>query len=221
MSSPGRETAAPGGEPVRREGGRRRRREILQAVLRLIARDGIRAVRHRAVAEEAGVPLAATTYYFTDLAQLLRQAFELFAEERRADVASLRGELAHLLERAAGDVELFDVVTDRLSSYVIAQAAQREDRAVETAFRHEAQREPGLARLISEQDELFLDYSAELLGAVGSAEPVLDARITLGLILHLESQAAFGGMSPTTVARIIERHIDGILERARAQGQNE
>ena len=214
----GQEADPPARDPVRREGGRRRRREILQAVWRLIAREGIRAVRHRAVAAEAGVPLAATTYYFSDLAQLLREAFELFAQDRRADVESLRRDLLQLLRHPGSRQDLVVFVADHLSAYVLAQAAQREDRSVETAFRHEAQREPGLAQLIAEQDELLLNYTAELLRTVGSAEPELDATITLGLILHLESQVAFGGMSATTVARIVKRHISGILIRT---GQNE
>src|SRR5690606_30300634 len=41
-----------------------RRQAILDAAMRIIVRDGVRAVRHRAVAAEAGVPLSATTYYF-------------------------------------------------------------------------------------------------------------------------------------------------------------
>ena len=44
--------------------GERRKDEILAATLRLIGARGADAVTHRAVAEEAGVPLSATTYYF-------------------------------------------------------------------------------------------------------------------------------------------------------------
>ncbi|MGZ4481779.1 MAG: TetR/AcrR family transcriptional regulator, partial [Gaiellales bacterium] len=41
-----------------------RRQAILEATLRVIRDSGVHAVTLRAVAAEAGVPLAATTYYF-------------------------------------------------------------------------------------------------------------------------------------------------------------
>lgn len=73
--------------------GERRRTAIIAATLRLIARDGVSAVSHRAVAREAGVPASSVTYYFSSLDALLiatltdsaqtyaRQFRELVAEE--------------------------------------------------------------------------------------------------------------------------------------------
>jgi DNA-binding transcriptional regulator YbjK len=55
---------------------RGRREQILDATLRVIGRDGREAVTHRAVAEEAGVPLGSTTYYFDSRDDLLGQALE-------------------------------------------------------------------------------------------------------------------------------------------------
>jgi len=54
--------------------GERRRRAILDATLALVGREGTAAVTHRAVAAEAGVPLAATTYYFDSKEELIRDA---------------------------------------------------------------------------------------------------------------------------------------------------
>ena len=45
-----------------------RREAIVEATLRLIDRRGADAVTHRAVAAEAGVPLASTTYHFASKA---------------------------------------------------------------------------------------------------------------------------------------------------------
>lgn len=42
---------------------------------------GFAAVTHRAVAERAGLPLAATTYYFSSLVDLLAQAVETLAQK--------------------------------------------------------------------------------------------------------------------------------------------
>ena len=52
-----------------------RRLKILEATLRIAARDGLRGIKHRAVAREAKVPLAATTYYFRDIHELISDSF--------------------------------------------------------------------------------------------------------------------------------------------------
>ena len=74
---------------VVRESGKQRRLEIIEAALRVIARDGLRAVSHRAVAAEAAVPLAATTYYFHDLADLIAESFLYWSSAQQANVCLL------------------------------------------------------------------------------------------------------------------------------------
>ena len=68
----------------KRVDGKARREQILAATLRVVAREGVRAVRHRAVAKEAEVPLSATTYYFRDIHELIAEAFHSFAEQGRS-----------------------------------------------------------------------------------------------------------------------------------------
>ena len=58
------------GRKTSRVGSEQRRRLILEAALRIVIREGVRGIRHRAVAKEADVPLAATTYYFKDIQEL-------------------------------------------------------------------------------------------------------------------------------------------------------
>lgn len=55
----------------RRLKGERRRRAILDATLRVIAREGVGAVSHRNVAREAEVPPASIAYYFNGIDDLL------------------------------------------------------------------------------------------------------------------------------------------------------
>ncbi|MER5734784.1 MULTISPECIES: TetR family transcriptional regulator [unclassified Streptomyces] len=63
-----------------------RRERLVEAALRVVRRDGIGAVSHRAVAAEADVPLGSTTYHFASLDELLVAAL------RRMN-ADLAGEL--------------------------------------------------------------------------------------------------------------------------------
>jgi TetR/AcrR family transcriptional regulator, regulator of biofilm formation and stress response len=54
-----------------------RRRDIVEATLRLICQEGVNGISHRAVAAEAKVPLASTTYYFDSKDALVEEALEL------------------------------------------------------------------------------------------------------------------------------------------------
>ena len=73
-------------QPGVRARGAARRRAIVEAALALLGRGGSGAVTHRAVANEAGVPLAATTYYFATKSELVLDAFALAMTE---DVTAL------------------------------------------------------------------------------------------------------------------------------------
>lgn len=98
--------------PARRARGEARRRRILEATLAIVGREGAGAVTHRAVAAEAGVPLAATTYYFSSRDELLAQALEQAAredlEQLEKDAAGFAAEplsITTLAERLAASVE--------------------------------------------------------------------------------------------------------------------
>lgn len=63
----------------RRRRGELRRQALLDAAVRVIGRDGITGITHRAVAAEAAVPPAAPTYHFRDVDSLLAAALEAAA----------------------------------------------------------------------------------------------------------------------------------------------
>lgn len=87
---------------TRQARGRERRAAIVAAAGRVLIRDGVAALTHRAVAVEAGVPLGSTTYYFADRPELVRAAVtELLARERerRARVAVPDGDPLRVAER--------------------------------------------------------------------------------------------------------------------------
>src|SRR5882672_1153022 len=80
---------------VRRAEPLPRREAILDAALAVIAERGTEQLTHRSVAEEAGVPLGSTTYYFASRDELVREAFrryvvrvlELLGEMSRREVS--------------------------------------------------------------------------------------------------------------------------------------
>ena len=62
--------------------GEARRAALIEAVLRIMEHEGPSAVTHRSVAKEAGVPLAAATYYFDSIDDLLVTAMRHAADEQ-------------------------------------------------------------------------------------------------------------------------------------------
>ena len=64
--------------------GERRRYALVSAAADLLCEGGFDAVRHRAVARRAGLPLASTTYYFSSLDDLIAKAVE-YAGTREAE----------------------------------------------------------------------------------------------------------------------------------------
>lgn len=93
----------------RRAKGERRRQALIDAALRVVERDGVAGVSHRAVAREAAVPKTAATYYFDTIDDLLVAALTASCEAYGADlaaIAELPGEealdrLAELMAHAA------------------------------------------------------------------------------------------------------------------------
>jgi len=92
--------------------GARTREAIVDATIALIREQGAAAVTHRAVATRAGTSLAATTYHFATLDDLLVVAFELLTDRTVAEVERFRdlvlaGEVG-LIEAALDFVEQLD-----------------------------------------------------------------------------------------------------------------
>ena len=84
-----------------------RRREILDATLRVIDQSGVNGVTHRAVAQEANVALASTTYYFDSKDALVEEALELIIARsieyvRRYTACPARISQAELIDRMVG-----------------------------------------------------------------------------------------------------------------------
>jgi len=73
--------------------GERRRAALIEAAAQLLIEGGFDAVRHRAVAERAGLPLASTTYYFDSLEDLISAAVQhsgsIELDRGRAQLAKL------------------------------------------------------------------------------------------------------------------------------------
>ncbi|WP_019856266.1 TetR/AcrR family transcriptional regulator [Actinopolyspora mortivallis] len=91
--------------------GERRRHLLVVAAAQLLSEGGFAAVRHRAVAERAGLPLASTTYYFDSIEELITAAVRHEAER---ELEAGRQRLHRLSERSYDTGEVVELVLDLL-----------------------------------------------------------------------------------------------------------
>jgi DNA-binding transcriptional regulator YbjK len=91
--------------------GERRRYALVSAAADLLCEGGFDAVRHRAVARRAGLPLASTTYYFSSLDDLITKAVEHVGSR---EVERLHLRVASLSRRRRGAESTADVLVDLL-----------------------------------------------------------------------------------------------------------
>ncbi|MBS1691986.1 MAG: TetR family transcriptional regulator [Actinobacteria bacterium] len=120
--------------------GERRRYALVSAAADLLCEGGFDAVRHRAVARRAGLPLASTTYYFSSLEDLVASAVEHVGDR---ETEQLRSRVAGLSRRRRGAESTADVLVDLLvgeapGPRVSEQLISRYERFVACA------RQPGL-----------------------------------------------------------------------------
>lgn len=208
---------------VVRASGIERRQKIIEGTLRVIIREGIRAVRHRAVAKEAGVPLAATTYYFQDLHELLAETFRYWSQQASNVSEAFRIEVFNVVEAGRealtsgpeARLQLADRIAAIASSYTLDQVEnRRQDRIIELAFHHEAMRNDALRTLVSAEHRKQLDSLELFHRYLGSTHPEADAHITLSLMHQLEQQAMMQGEQFKTdiVHQVYQRHLREVLD---------
>lgn len=184
------------GRKARRAGSEQRRQAILEAALSIIVREGIRAVRHRAVAREAKVPLSATTYYFKDISDLIADTFTLFAERALEQVVEpFRDQAFSLIDdfRAKaekGDAhreQLVDSLARMTTLFILDEITNRRDHLVaEQAFIQEAILDARLRDLADLYLKQLTGLLVEACQAFGSANPELDGELVHSYISAIE-----------------------------------
>ncbi len=186
------------GRKASRANSEQRRRCILEAALRIVVREGVRGVRHRAVAKEAEVPLSATTYYFKDISDLITDAFTLFVEMGAKKFNAFWEESDSRLQEALGSLDgsiqskqLFaENMTELALSYVQFQLREHRDYLiVERSFQLECLRNENLKPVAFRHQRYLLDSLEHFFGRLGSNEAQVDARLFIAVIMQAEYEA--------------------------------
>lgn len=212
------------GRKTSRANSEQRRRTILEAALRIVVRDGVRGVRHRAVAKEANVPLSATTYYFKDITDLITDTFTLFVEMGAQKFKAYWEESDSMLKMAIkefkpSDVTSRQVFAERISAlaieYVLIQLREHHDYLIaERAFQQECLRNENLRPIAFSHQKFFLDSLEAFFAKIGSSHPDIDAELFGSIILHVEYQGlvlGFEGKKADRLRIILKRQIELML----------
>jgi TetR/AcrR family transcriptional regulator, regulator of biofilm formation and stress response len=182
-----------------------RREQILEAALRVIGRSGTQSVTHRAVAEEAGVPLGSTTYYFESKDDLLRQALEHVAA---SEVESYR-ELGEELR----SVESPDELADRLIEKLVATVEDRTSYIAEYELWLEAGRRPELRDAAQSWCDAEQRAVAGSMEALGSVDPATDASLVVAALDGLGERILAREDDPAEAAREVHPELRRLIER--------
>jgi DNA-binding transcriptional regulator YbjK len=157
-----------------------REEQILDAAISVLGQRGVRQLTHRAVDAAAGVPAGSTSNYFRTRDALIDATVERFLARERATW----DQIATTVNPTSPDQ-----LAAALAWFVMeATGAQQALTVARFALLIEAALHPRLQPRVRRAGEAVRTLAAQWLRAVGSAQPVRDARIILdhadGLMLH-------------------------------------
>jgi DNA-binding transcriptional regulator YbjK len=178
--------------------GERRRYALVSAAAELLLEGGFEAVRHRAVARRAGLPLASTTYYFSSLDDLIASAV---AHIGMLEVAQLRGQVATLSRRRRSA----DTTADLLVELLVGSESEPRltEQLISRYERHIAcARLPGLREIQRRNLRQRVDAVAEVIERSGrSVRPELVSALICTVDGAVVSALVDDRQDPRTVAR--------------------
>jgi TetR/AcrR family transcriptional regulator, regulator of biofilm formation and stress response len=157
--------------------GEARREAILRATLAIIGERGPDAVTHRAVAERAGLPLSATTYWFASKEDLLQETLLLAAREEVERIERV------VIELAPRELDVLEWA--RAVSAVLAEDLES-DPARHVAFTElvlEGTRRPWLGAEVARWHRAQLSLAEIGLRAAGAPDPKGDAPLVVAAIM--------------------------------------
>ncbi len=193
------------GRIPKRIDGIERRKAILDASLSIIIEQGIRAVRHRLVAEVANVPLAATTYYFNEISDLIHDSFVYFVEKNFAEIQELESKAFSLLESSQieNNAELAPQVARYVSEHIFEQVKDKDSRLLEQTLRTQALRSPDLAGTVEWIESYYTNAITQFYKKLNHPHPIYCAHQTLALILRMEYLLLIGQIDKKEVENTI------------------
>jgi len=173
--------------------GREREERLLEAIVRLVAREGLSAISHRSVAKEAGIPTGSVSYYFPKRIDLVRGAFSHLALRQLARIEEAEAERPVESPDAAADLAT-RVLTGELEGDPIAPATAEFELILAIG------RDPDLAPEYHEFRQRLAAIQERMAKALGSKHPERDVCIVQAFMrgAQLEALASRPEERPST-----------------------
>ena len=163
---------------------------------------------HRAVAQEAGVPLAATTYYFSSKDELLEDSLHLLAGEEAERLEALA---SAILAQELGRDELPAIAAAGLAA---SMRAEYEITLPKFEIYLEAARRPALRPCAERWIDAFHGVAEAALRSAGAPDPPRSARLLVGAVDGMMLQRLAISDDPPDEAELaaaLERLIAGLV----------
>ncbi|UYM03905.1 TetR/AcrR family transcriptional regulator [Solicola gregarius] len=155
------------------ERSRERRDALLDAAIELFAESGTRGVTHRAVAARAGLPTASTTYYFSSIDELVREALLRHLENWITELEGLTTAAESIGTVPPDPVDLIaQILAARPTELVTTQLS------ILLAAARDPQLRPTMIRML----ESLEDVAASLLTRLGARHPERIATSAIALV---------------------------------------
>jgi DNA-binding transcriptional regulator YbjK len=178
-------------------------------VLRLLAREGVAAITHRAVAREAGVSHRLTTYYFATKEQMLREAFGHLSARSLERTERASEDVAAAPSRAAALEAAIDAVADAVLGGLRAETGGA---AAEFSLVLEIPRQPDLAAGYAAWQARVEAILCEHARGLHSDDPEADAHIIVAMLRGLQLELLASPVRPPSraalralIARVLTR----------------
>jgi AcrR family transcriptional regulator len=191
-----------------------RRLEVVEAVWRIIAVDGLERASLREVADEAGLAVGSVRHYFASSEHLLAFSFATVID---SIVARLEGALPNFQDHPPASADSRAAVLTLLRELLPLDEQRGMEACVWMAFRNAARIRPYLA---SEADRSHREVAAVMGRVITTLLPaeereealVVEAERLLatldGLCMHALLQPAW--MTGRMCTEVLERHLDGV-----------
>ncbi|MGZ8805353.1 MAG: TetR/AcrR family transcriptional regulator [Microbacterium sp.] len=155
------------------------RDRALDAAVELVGTQGIRALTHARVDEQAGLPKGSTSNWFRTREALVAGVITRLAEVERAEFAA----------GGAPQITSPGELVDALSGFITVQTEQLAGRTrARYAMFLEGNNDPTLLAPLLQQRALYVEWTTALLEGIGAADPAGAARTLMatgeGLVLH-------------------------------------
>jgi DNA-binding transcriptional regulator YbjK len=177
----------------------------------VIARVGPDGLTHRLVAREAGVPLAATTYWFSSKEEIVGAAFAQAAAEDVAHLDEMRAAAARWTPETAA-TGLAQVVDEACTD-------RRETSVLGYALWIEALRRPALRPLAQRWTDAYLGCFSDVLRSLGATGDVRSAaQLMTATVDGLVAQqlASAEPLDRPALAAVLARALDACLAHREA-----